>query len=170
MDSSGPYGDFYSRFTQVTIHFSAANHPGTVIICLRLGKNWWTSSTKFYGERGELNMGSTCGSRCTMSLVTVEAVGVLPKTEPGHSLIWRPQTFLWWWSTGHQHRSKVFYRYGNGKWLLESSGGGGGTRKTVILHPRWKSTVESDAYGGPKFSSNISRNDDEAKHGMGHSS
>ena len=42
--------------------------------------------------------------------------------------------------------------------------------KTGILRPRRKSEVESDTYGGTKFSPNICSNDDEATAVLGHTS
>ena len=40
--------------------------------------------------------------------------------------------------------------------------------KTGIFNPGRKAVVERDAYGGPKYGSNICINDDEAIDGMGH--
>ena len=53
---------------------------------------------------------------------------------------------------------------------MASSGRRGGAIKTGIILPRQKATVESDAYGGPKCSSNICGNEDESKNGMGKTS
>ena len=42
--------------------------------------------------------GSSCKTtsiKCAMARVTVEAMCVLPKTEPGHPPIYLPQTSLW---------------------------------------------------------------------------
>ena len=39
----------------------------------------------------------------------------------------------------------------------------GGARKTGIIRSGWKLAMESDSNGGPKCSSNIFSNDDEAK-------
>ena len=50
---------------------------------------------------------------------------------------------------------------------MESNGVKVGAQNTDILHPGRKASVESDAYGGPKCSSNIFSND-EAKNTMGH--
>ena len=57
-----------------------------------------------------------------------------------------------------------------GQWVLESSGRRGGKIKTRILQNWRKETVESDAYGFPKFIYNICSNDDEATNGMVHNS
>ena len=122
-------------------------------------------------------MGSIGGSSCkttsmkyAMALVPVEVVCFLPKTEPVHLPIYLPYTSLWWRSTGHWHRRKVFYCCGYGQWLLVSSGIRGGAWKTGIIRPRQKAAVESDAYGGPKCISTICSNDDEAKNIMGQNS
>ena len=110
-----------------------------------------------------------------MERVTVEAVCVLPKTEPGHPPIYFPHNLLWWRSTVNRHRSKVnwhrskvFYFCGHGEWLLSISGRRGSARNTGIIHPVRKVAVESYSYGGPKYSSNICSNEDEATDGMGH--
>ena len=105
-----------------------------------------------------------------MEQVLVKAMCVLPKTEPGHLPIYLPHNSLWLCSTGHQHRSKLFSWCGYGQWLLASSGRRGGAWKTGIPHPRYKSAVESDSYGGPKHSSNIFSNEDEATNVMGFNS
>ena len=109
--------------------------------------------------------GSICKTtsiKCTMARVPVEVVYVLPKIEPGHLPISLPHTYMWWHSTVHRHRSKVFHCCGHGKWVLESSGRRGGMIKTGILCPVRKAVVEGYAYGGYKCGSNISSNDDEA--------
>ena len=122
-------------------------------------------------------MGSICGyickttpRKCIMERVPVEVVCVRPKTELGHPTIYLPHTSMWWRSTGNRHRSKVFYCCRRGYRVLASRGIRGGTRKTGILHPGRKAEVEGDAYGGPKWGSNIFSNDDEATYLMGQTS
>ena len=117
--------------------------------------------------------GSICKTtsiKCAMEQIPVEAVFLLLKTELGHPLIYLPHTLMWWRITGHRNTSKLFYCCGHIQWLLESSGRRGCAQKTGIIHPGRKSAVESDSYGGPKFSFNICINDDEATNGMGHTS
>ena len=115
--------------------------------------------------------GSSCKTtsiKCAIAQVPVEDVCVIPKTEPGHLPIYLPHTSLWWRITGHLHRTKVFYCCGHGQWVLASIVRRGGARNTDILHPGWKLAVKSDAYGRPKWSSNICSNYDEATNVMGH--
>ena len=63
--------------------------------------------------------------------------------------------------------SKVIYFSGYVQWLLVSIGRIGGAQKTDVIQPIQKVAVESDAYWGPKFSSNICRNNDEVKNEWG---
>ena len=51
---------------------------------------------------------------------------------------------------------------------IGKNGGRGGAINNSILHPIWNFSVESDAYGGPKFSSNICSSDDDEINGMGY--
>ena len=128
---------------------------------------------KWCGGRVWHTMGVTGGYRYkttplkfAMERVLGKAMCVRTKTEPGHFPICLPYNSLWWCQAVHWHISRVFYCCGYGQWVLASSGRRVGAINTDILHPWWKLSVESDAYGGPKCSSNISGNDYEATNGM----
>ena len=141
----------YPQTTQV--------HPSLVWVCVKSDGMAWRN---FCSGIGLWTVGiagdyifKTTQLKCSIAWVPVESVGLLPKTEPGHSPIGLNHTSLWWGGAGHLHRSKLFYYSGYGHWVSVSTVIIWGARNTGILCPWCKEAVEKDAYGGPKFSSNI---------------
>ena len=105
-----------------------------------------------------------------MAQVLVDTLCVLPKVGPGHFSIRFPHTFLWWCVAVHWNRITLFYCSGYVQWSLVSSNRRVGTRKTGILPPQWKETVEIYSYVETSCISNICINYDYDTNGMGHTS
>ena len=127
---------------------------------------WWNRET-YHGENWWLYMQNHINKMCYG--MSTSGGYVYPTKNLTRSLENFPYPYI---SAMMQYRilthKKIIYCIGNGDWVLSNNAGGVQMWKTGIIHPGQKVAVEIDAYGGPKYRSNICSNDDEATNGMGH--
>ena len=141
----------------VTIHLSAAKHPGTSLMSLRLCKIWWDVWMKMVWCNRKMNHGyhwcfylknhtsKTCHGKINIG------VCVCPTrnwTRPLTNFTSPYLAVMLQYRTSTQKKRIYFCRHG--KRVLWISGGGGGMMETGIIHPWRQAVVESDAYGRPE--------------------